>query len=119
MAFDCLWVASTDLRGHMFTIRRDHLEHVLDGQDMLLPARRLADDGLKAWRQVMECGYEGLIAKDPSSPTRVAELYPGSRSRFPITGRVSAGGKDVDVTSDLPKRFRCSPVGGCVATWEP
>jgi len=30
--------------------------------------RRLADDGLKAWQQVIERGYEGLVAKDPASP---------------------------------------------------
>jgi hypothetical protein len=44
------------------------IEDVLDEQDMVLPARRLADDGLKAWQQVIERGYEGLVAKDPASP---------------------------------------------------
>jgi ATP-dependent DNA ligase len=43
---------------------------VLDGRDVLLPARRLADDGLKAWAQVLERGYQGLVAKDPASPYR-------------------------------------------------
>ena len=33
-----------------------------------LPARRLADDGLAAWEEVLERGYEGLAAKDPASP---------------------------------------------------
>ena len=37
---------------------------------MLLPARRLADEGLKAWREVVECGYEGLVGKDVASPYR-------------------------------------------------
>src|SRR5262245_12770601 len=55
--------------------RRDQLDEVLDGQDVLLPARRLADDGLKAWRQVVERGDEGLVAKDPASP------YRGGRTR--------------------------------------
>jgi hypothetical protein len=27
----------------------------------------LADHGLKAWQQVLEHGYEGLVAKDPES----------------------------------------------------
>ena len=31
-----------------------------------LPVRRLANDGLKAWQQVLERGYEGLVAKDPA-----------------------------------------------------
>ena len=30
--------------------------------------RRLADDGLKAWQEMLECGYEGLVAKDAASP---------------------------------------------------
>ena len=47
---------------------------MLDGQDVLLPARRLADDGLEAWQQVIERGYEGLVGKDPAS------LYRGGRT---------------------------------------
>ena len=46
------------------------VEDVLDGQDLVLPVRGLADDGLKAWQQVLERGYEGLVAKDPASPYR-------------------------------------------------
>jgi len=29
--------------------------------------RRLAPDGLEAWAQVVERGYEGLVAKDEAS----------------------------------------------------
>jgi ATP-dependent DNA ligase len=43
-------------------------EDVLEGQDLMLPARRLADDGLTAWADVLARGYEGLVAKDPASP---------------------------------------------------
>jgi len=32
------------------------------------PARRLAPDRLAAWQQVLERGYEGLVAKDEASP---------------------------------------------------
>lgn len=32
------------------------------------------DHGLKAWQQVLEHGWEGLVAKDPESP------YVGGRS---------------------------------------
>ena len=46
------------------------MRDVLAGHDVLLPARRLAHDGLKAWAQVVERGYEGLVAKDPASPYR-------------------------------------------------
>ena len=40
---------------------------MLDGQDLLLPVRRLSDDGIKAWQQVLAHGWEGLVAKDPAS----------------------------------------------------
>ncbi len=35
---------------------------------MLLPVRRLADHGLKAWQEVLKHDYEDLVAKDPESP---------------------------------------------------
>lgn len=34
---------------------------------MVFPARRLSDDGLKAWQEAMVRGYEGIVAKDPES----------------------------------------------------
>ncbi len=37
-------------------------------QRLVLPARRLADDGLKVWLEVLARGYEGLVAKDPTAP---------------------------------------------------
>jgi ATP-dependent DNA ligase len=48
--------------------RRERMEEVLHGLDLVLPARRLADEGLRAWELVVELGYEGLVAKDPASP---------------------------------------------------
>jgi len=39
-----------------------------NGHALILPARRLADDGLEAWGQVPESGYEGLVGKDEASP---------------------------------------------------
>ena len=40
---------------------------LVDGQQLVLPARRLAADGLEAWAQVRERGYEGLVGKDEAS----------------------------------------------------
>ena len=74
MAFDCLYHRGQDLRPRPLATRRNVLEDVLDDQDLVLPVRRLADDGLKAWGQVLERGYEGLVAKDPASP------YAGGRT---------------------------------------
>jgi ATP-dependent DNA ligase len=49
-------------------VRPNVIEVVLDEQDLVLPVRRLSDDGLKAWREVVEHDYEGLVTKDPQSP---------------------------------------------------
>jgi bifunctional non-homologous end joining protein LigD len=70
MAFDCLHAAGRDLRELALRARREWLEDVIQGQDLVLPARRLADEGLTAWAEVLERGYEGLVAKDPASPYR-------------------------------------------------
>jgi bifunctional non-homologous end joining protein LigD len=67
MVFDCLQARGKDLRKEALYVRRNVIEDVLDEQDMVLPVRRLADHGLKAWQQVLEHGYEGLVAKDPES----------------------------------------------------
>lgn len=74
VVFDCLQARGKDLRSQPLYVRRNVIEDVLDEQDMVLPVRRLADDGLKAWQEVVEKGYEGLVAKDPTSP------YVGGRS---------------------------------------
>jgi hypothetical protein len=50
--------------------RRAFVEDQLDAHKMVLPCRRLPDDGVKAWAIVEERGYEGMIAKDPRSTYR-------------------------------------------------
>jgi len=40
------------------------LEGEVDGQQLILPTRRLAPNGLDAWAEVLERGYEALVAKD-------------------------------------------------------
>jgi len=74
MAFDCLYVDGVDLRQRELRARREALERIIENQRLLLPARRLADHGLKAWEDVCERGYEGYVAKDESSP------YSGGRT---------------------------------------
>lgn len=72
MAFDCLQLDKRDLRSRTLRMRRERLEHVLDGAPgVLLPVRLLSDNELKAWQEVLEHGYEGLVAKDPASPSRL------------------------------------------------
>ena len=43
----------------------------------MFPVRRLALDGLEAWNQVVERGYEGYVAKDEGS-----QYEGGVRSRL-------------------------------------
>jgi bifunctional non-homologous end joining protein LigD len=68
MAFDCLYARGKDLRKRPLRVRRNVLEELVDGQQLVLPARRLAADGVEAWAQVRERGYEGLVGKDEASP---------------------------------------------------
>jgi bifunctional non-homologous end joining protein LigD len=68
IAFDCLYTRGKDLRKRPLRVRWNVHEELVDGHALVLPARRLADDGLKARAQVLERGYEGLVGKDEASP---------------------------------------------------
>jgi len=47
--------------------RRARLEEVVASAGFIYPVRRLAPDGLDAWAEVVERGYESLVAKDEAS----------------------------------------------------
>jgi ATP-dependent DNA ligase len=51
------------------------LEDVVAGSELVFPVRRLAADVLEAWKQVVERGYEGYVAKDEAS------VYEGGATR--------------------------------------
>jgi bifunctional non-homologous end joining protein LigD len=75
MAFDLLYRDGRDLSARPLRDRRARLEDVVAGRELVFPMRRLAPDGLDAWTQVVERGYEGYVAKDEAStheggPTR-------------------------------------------------
>jgi bifunctional non-homologous end joining protein LigD len=75
MVFDLLRLEGQDVRHEPLRIRRERIEQTLDGAPAVLPpVRRLAGHGLKAWQEVLEHGYEGMVAKDPES------RYVGGRS---------------------------------------
>jgi hypothetical protein len=40
------------------------------GSELVFPVRRLAQDGLEAWKQVVERGYEGYVARTRPACTR-------------------------------------------------
>lgn len=68
MAFDLLELDGEDQRKRPLRERRQALEHLLKGERLILPIRRLSSSGLQAWKEVLQAGYEGLVAKDPKSP---------------------------------------------------
>ena len=74
--FDCLYRVGRDLRKLPLSERREELESVLGREsETLFLSRRLAGNGLAAYRLSKRRGFEGLVAKDESS------LYEEGRSR--------------------------------------
>jgi len=67
-AFDCLYFNGKDLRREPLSTRRTFLEKALGADGVLTPSRRLARDGLAAFRTARRRGYEGLVAKDLAAP---------------------------------------------------
>lgn len=65
--FDCLFCDGEDLRRKPLSDRRALMERVVAPSGTLLPSRRLAGDGLEAFRIARRRGYEGLVAKDLAS----------------------------------------------------
>ncbi len=71
MVFDCLWADRRDLRNEPLRRRRARLEAVLGAAAKgtpVLASRRLAADGHLAYEQAKAKGWEGIVAKDESSP---------------------------------------------------
>ena len=66
--FDCLFRAGRDLRAEPLAQRRAALEEVIGSGKELLVSRRLAANGLEAFRIAQRRGYEGLVAKDLAAP---------------------------------------------------
>ena len=67
--FDCLYRNGEDLRRHPQSQRRAELEKALRrGSAKVFVSRLLADNGLAAYRIAKRRGFEGLVAKDASSP---------------------------------------------------
>jgi bifunctional non-homologous end joining protein LigD len=67
--FDCLYRNGRDLRREPLAVRRAELEKaVRDAPPALLLSRRLAANGLSAYRIARRRGLEGIVAKDATSP---------------------------------------------------
>jgi DNA ligase D-like protein (predicted ligase) len=67
VVFDCLCANGKDLRREPLTVRRTLLEKMLKPGPVVCIAKRLADDGVKAFARASRLGLEGLIAKDSSA----------------------------------------------------
>jgi bifunctional non-homologous end joining protein LigD len=65
--FDCLYVDGQDLRSQPLSFRRSTLEMSVRDNEQMLLSRRLAENGIAAYRIAKERGFEGLVAKDHSA----------------------------------------------------
>jgi bifunctional non-homologous end joining protein LigD len=66
--FDCLYIDGRDLRQDPLETRRPAAESAIDKADGLMISHRLADNGREAFKTAKRKGYEGVVAKDLSSP---------------------------------------------------
>jgi bifunctional non-homologous end joining protein LigD len=97
IAFDLLQVGRRDIRSRPLLERRRLLEDVIDGADVVLPCRRLPEDGAEAWRIAEDRGYEGFVAKDPSSTYRAGPTRAWVKVKVRHEGIFVVGGiRDVD-----------------------
>lgn len=103
MVFDLLQRDGRDLTERPLRDRRARLEDIIAGSGLVFPVRRLAPDGVEAWRQVIERGYEGYVAKDEAS------AYEAGRTRRWL--KVKQEGWTVE-EDRWRRRFRAAPVSG-------
>ena len=76
MALDLLYRNGRDLTARPLRDRPARLEGIVAGSELVFALRRLAPDGLEAWRQVVERGDEGDVANYEAS------AYEGGRTRW-------------------------------------
>jgi len=98
--FDCLFNDGKDLRHEPLSARRAALEGVVAPKGVLLLSRRLAANGLAAYKIARRRGYEGLVAKDLSSH------YVGKRSRLWLKVKVHQEDEFVIVGYTSPEGAR-------------
>jgi bifunctional non-homologous end joining protein LigD len=96
--FDCLYRNGRDLRREPLEVRRKALEAAIDKSERLLLARRLAENGLAAYRIAKRKGYEGVVAKDHSAPyiekrsTKWLKVKVHQEDEFVIAGYTAPSG---------------------------
>ena len=96
--FDCLYRDGRDLRRESLAIRRTSLEGAIGKRAPLLLSRRVAENGLAAYRVAKRKGYEGVVAKDLSSPyierrtTKWLKVKVRQEDEFVIVGYTAPSG---------------------------
>ena len=96
--FDCLYKDGRDLRSDPLRARRGVLESVLGTTGLLFVSRRLAENGLEAYRIAKRRGYEGVVAKDSSAPyiegrsTKWLKVKVRQEEEFVIAGYTAPSG---------------------------
>lgn len=65
--FDCLYENGRDLRRESLSFRRKVLEKVLKPGPVVSIAKRIADDGVKAFEIATRLGLEGVVGKDSAA----------------------------------------------------
>ncbi len=76
VVFDCLYCNGKDLRRQPLSARRAVMDEAIGKGKILIPSHRLAANGLEAYKVAKTKSYEGVVAKDLSSP------YVESRSSY-------------------------------------
>jgi bifunctional non-homologous end joining protein LigD len=65
--FDCLYRNGYDLRKAPLSKRRAVLEKTIPNEGTIFVSRQLSANGIRAYEEAKEKGYEGLVAKDLAS----------------------------------------------------
>jgi len=91
--------------------RRQWLLREIGDGPLVLPARRLDADGIKAWQQVLARGYEGLIAKNEGSRYSGGPTTDWCKVKVRHEGRFLVGGI-ADVQGDFGGVLVGQRVGG-------
>lgn len=66
--FDCLYRDGKDFRKEPLSARREAMDKAIGNGKILIPSQRLASNGLEAYQVATQKSYEGVVAKDLSSP---------------------------------------------------